>query len=154
MGAMKFFHLEIITFFPEIVFNLIICRVIYLVCVERKSSKKAKQHLHPPPPCDDKHYAVVWRCSVEVDELPGADGVSRLKMIILIAIFCRCLGNAVFASRLHALPDQQISSELKTHSKHISLFKFSVLPCRCILFTNYRFSVRSDSSAFGNTKSK
>lgn len=55
---MKFFHLEIITFFPEIVFNLIICRVIYLVCVERKSSKKAKQHLHPPSPCDDKN--MLW----------------------------------------------------------------------------------------------
>lgn len=42
--------------------------------------------------------------------------------------------------------------KLKTHPKHILLFKFSVLPCRCILFTNYRFAIRSDSSAFGNTK--
>lgn len=149
MGAMKFFHLEIITFFTDIVFNLIICRVIYLMCVERKSSKRRTTS----PPTSDKNYAAVWQCSVEVDELPGADGVFRLRMIILIAIFSTVVSEMLYSHHV-SLHYPTRYRKLKTHSKHISLFKFNVLPCWCILFPNYRFSSRSDSSAFGNMKSK
>lgn len=44
------FHLKIIIFFSDIVFNLIIYHVIYIMCVEREKEKQQLNTFPPPFP--------------------------------------------------------------------------------------------------------